>query len=104
MQLGLLSKSTASGAGGGFTTENLVHAVDGAGTLTFETFNITLGTPYAYPQDNHLMVNLTRLGANASDTYPDDYGVVSVFIKFQANVAAEGVTDYRYGFPTDQIV
>jgi hypothetical protein len=104
MQLGALIKSTASGVGGGFTTTNKVHTVDGAGTQTLSEITFTFATPVDLPSDCHLLVQLTRLGNNAGDTYADDYVVLSMAINFQANVAREGVTDYRYDPPADIVV
>lgn len=105
MVLGARQKTTRTGIGGSLTTKQVTQAVDAAGTLTLESWDITFDTPVAYTFDSHVVVRIQRLGDDAADTYPDAYGILSLALKYEADIGnSDSAGGYRYGFPADKIV
>lgn len=63
---------------GALTTQNYTVAVLGVGSSSIEQNDLMLTIPLTFPEGTILTLRLSRLGADAADSYTSDYYLISV--------------------------
>lgn len=101
-QVSVKSTLTTQSLGTGFVTQAYTHSVDAAAVQSYEEFTIAMAAPPDYVFDGHMVVQLSRLGADAADTYPDDWCLLSFQVLTEAKVADSDLPAYRYDDSPDK--